>query len=412
MEENNMPDKAEQPVLDNTAAQNAPTPPGLTTEKAESPAHEGAGASASPKPAPSREPIPIFKENTISTMSGPEKPAPAQRGRPKAEKAPQAPAAEDNRPPWEKPLSEPQPPAKKRGRKPAADKQDKPAASTVKKAVAPKDAPAPTEEVPSVPREAPRPVEAEQVVFIPLSELHPFKDHPFGVRDDKEMRALAESVKEKGVNQPALVRPRPEGGYELIAGHRRHKASELAGFTDMRCIVRNMTDEEATAIIGVAGTLLGTILGWILNCVYESRKSKFRLCVVLQASKDMDDTPRELKTKYSNSGYCLHCYNIGQSPFFIDNMTLFHKGTTIIDGIQASGNEAILPYNFCEYELTVQEYDNLLYHCQNLKIKKCDVVAYDISGKKCKAKLDLFHPAMQSSFLVDQGIVKAKTSPK
>lgn len=59
------------------------------------------------------------------------------------------------------------------------------------------------------------------------------------------MQALAESVKEKVVNQPALVRPRPEGGYELIARHRRHKASELAGFTDMRCIIRNMSDEEA-----------------------------------------------------------------------------------------------------------------------------------------------------------------------
>lgn len=246
MAENNMPDKTEQPVLDNTAAQNAPTPPGLTTEKAATLAHEGKAASAPEKPAPGREPIPIFKENPISTVSGPEKPAPARKGRPKSEKAPEAPAAGDNRPPWEKPLSEPQPPAKKRGRKPNADKPEKPTASTAKKVAAPKkEAPAPTEEVASVPREAPRPAEAEQVVFIPLSELHPFKDHPFGVRDDKEMRALAESVKEKGVNQPALVRPRPEGGYELIAGHRRHKASELADFTDMRCIVRNMTDEEA-----------------------------------------------------------------------------------------------------------------------------------------------------------------------
>jgi len=59
------------------------------------------------------------------------------------------------------------------------------------------------------------------------------------------MRALVESVREKGVNQPALVRPRPEGGYEIVAGHRRQKASELAGFTDMRCIVREMTDDEA-----------------------------------------------------------------------------------------------------------------------------------------------------------------------
>lgn len=228
MAKNNIPDKAEQSVLDKTAAQNASIPPDLTAEKAATLAHESAEASSPEKSAPDKEP-----------------PAPARRGRPKSEKASEAPAAGDNRPPWEKPLSEPEPTAKKRGRKPNADKQNKPAANTAKKAAAPKEAPTPTEEIPSAPREAPRPAETEQVVFIPLSELHPFKDHPFGVRDDKEMRALAESVKEKGVNQPALVRPRPEGGYELIAGHRRHKASELAGFTDMRCIIREMTDDEA-----------------------------------------------------------------------------------------------------------------------------------------------------------------------
>lgn len=200
---------------------------------------------------PDAEAIKPTEQDQAVTPPAPEEKAPEpekkpRRGRPKSEKAPEAPAAGDNRPPWEKPLSEPGSPAKKRERKPNADKQNKPAASTAKKAVAPKkEAPATVEEIPPAPREAPRPVEAEQVVFIPLSELHPFKDHPFGVRDDKEMRALAESVKEKGVNQPALVRPRPEGGYEIIAGHRRHKASELAGFTDMRCIVREMTDDEA-----------------------------------------------------------------------------------------------------------------------------------------------------------------------
>jgi len=217
-------DKAEQPVLDNNAAQDAPFDIGRDVP---APADIGTDASAPKKSAPDTE-----------------QPAPSLGGRPKAEKRPEAPTVEDNRPPWEKP-SELEPTSQKRGRKPAANKQEKPAASTAKKAAASKEPPAPAEEMPPVPREAPRPAEAEQVVFIPLSELHPFKNHPFGVRDDKEMRALAESVKEKGVNQPALVRPRPEGGYELIAGHRRHKASELAGFTDMRCIVRNMTDEEA-----------------------------------------------------------------------------------------------------------------------------------------------------------------------
>lgn len=78
-----------------------------------------------------------------------------------------------------------------------------------------------------------------------LSDLHPFKDHPFGVRDDAEMKSLVESVRNSGVNQPALVRPREGGGYEIIAGHRRQMASQLAGYRNMPCIVRNMTDDEA-----------------------------------------------------------------------------------------------------------------------------------------------------------------------
>ena len=85
----------------------------------------------------------------------------------------------------------------------------------------------------------------EKIVYINLDELFPFKDHPFGVRDDAEMQALVESVKTGRVNQPALVRPREDGGYEIIAGHRRHKASELAGYFNMPCIVRQMTDDEA-----------------------------------------------------------------------------------------------------------------------------------------------------------------------
>lgn len=97
---------------------------------------------------------------------------------------------------------------------------------------------------PSAPRDATR-AKKEEIVYLNLSDLHPFKNHPFGVRDDAEMQGLVESVKATGVNQPALVRPREDGGYEIIAGHRRQRASELAGFANMPCIVRNMTDDEA-----------------------------------------------------------------------------------------------------------------------------------------------------------------------
>ena len=86
----------------------------------------------------------------------------------------------------------------------------------------------------------------EVVIHIPLAELHPFPDHPFQVRDDDSMRETAESVKAYGVLVPALARPREEGGYELIAGHRRKHACELAGLTSMPVIVRNIDRDTAT----------------------------------------------------------------------------------------------------------------------------------------------------------------------
>ena len=132
--------------------------------------------------------------------------------------------------------------APKKERKPRAEKQT-PAAE--KKPPAKEEVPVPEPELPQEPKEAPRKGEAEQIVFINLSELHAFKNHPFGVRDDEEMRAMVESVKDKGVTQPAIVRPCEGGGYEIVSGHRRQKASELAGYFEMPCIVRNLTDEEA-----------------------------------------------------------------------------------------------------------------------------------------------------------------------
>lgn len=107
------------------------------------------------------------------------------------------------------------------------------------------ETPPPVPEQSPEPREAPRPGEQEQIVYLNLSELYAFKDHPFQVRNDEEMAAMVESVKDKGVTQPAIVRPREDGGYEIVSGHRRQKASELAGFADMPCIIRNMTDEQA-----------------------------------------------------------------------------------------------------------------------------------------------------------------------
>jgi len=85
----------------------------------------------------------------------------------------------------------------------------------------------------------------KDVQEIALSELHPFRNHPFQVRDDEEMEKLTASIKENGVLVPALARPRAEGGYELISGHRRHHACELAGLATMPVIVKDVDDDQA-----------------------------------------------------------------------------------------------------------------------------------------------------------------------
>lgn len=90
---------------------------------------------------------------------------------------------------------------------------------------------------------------AEQIISVPLTDLYTFKDHPFRVADDEKMEETAESIRQYGVLVPGIARPREGGGYEIIAGHRRRRGSELAGKTEMPVIVRNYTDDEATIIM-------------------------------------------------------------------------------------------------------------------------------------------------------------------
>ena len=100
----------------------------------------------------------------------------------------------------------------------------------------------------------------ERVQEIPLSELHPFEGHPFKVVDDEAMMKTAESVRDFGVMTPAIVRPDPNGGYEIISGHRRHRASELAGKETMPVIVRNLDDDAAIILMVDANLQRETIL--------------------------------------------------------------------------------------------------------------------------------------------------------
>ena len=169
----------------------------------------------------------IMKEKKAEERAaapGGEKPDPAKAEKP--EKQPEAPKKAEEKP------KEPEQP-KRRGRPPKADKDKaatpKPEApaqkpeNAVKKEPEKKTAPtvqtAPAPKEPEKPKDAPRRGK-EQIVYIKLNELYAFKNHPFEVRDDEEMRAMVSSVKDKGVTQPAIVRPREDGGYEIVSGHR------------------------------------------------------------------------------------------------------------------------------------------------------------------------------------------------
>ena len=89
----------------------------------------------------------------------------------------------------------------------------------------------------------------EQVQQIPLSEIRPFKNHPFKVTDDELMQQTIDSIMQVGVLNPAIIRPAPEGGYEMIAGHRRLHAADLAGLKTIPAIVRNLDDDEAVILM-------------------------------------------------------------------------------------------------------------------------------------------------------------------
>ena len=271
--------EASAPAVESAVVSEQPAPePALTDAETVMLEHEGQAAlfemgEAVPDPADAVTPAEVEepaapevpkaeKEQEQPPDPGKDAPAPAHSG-----KVVDFAAARDEAAKEEKKAVKQKPPTEKdkaakpgKGRPPKADKaapdkakppkprdkksQSKPAPE--KPAVDKGGAPAGTEVTPepSAPRDATR-AEKEEIVYLNLSDLHPFKNHPFGVRDDAEMQGLVESVKAAGVNQPALVRPREDGGYEIIAGHRRQRASELAGFANMPCIVRNMTDDEA-----------------------------------------------------------------------------------------------------------------------------------------------------------------------
>ena len=250
--------------------QEQPAPEAVSPDKAEAPAQEAPAqdkAADAPKEQKAAS-VSVFNFSEIMAekkateraaaqqeAKAPEKaasPVPSKEAGPKQEEQSQYPKRRGRPPKADKEKTaspgQKEAPSKKgkAAQKPAPGQKPEKASKAPKPAKATPEVKAPVQaETPAAPAEAPRPGKEEQIVYIKLSELHAFKNHPFQVRNDEEMKAMVSSVRDKGVTQPAIVRPREDGGYEIVSGHRRQKASELAGFVDMPCIVRDLTDEQA-----------------------------------------------------------------------------------------------------------------------------------------------------------------------
>ena len=147
----------------------------------------------------------------------------------------------------------------------------------------------------------------ERVKNIPLDELHPFKNHPFKILNNEEMERMIESIRKVGTITPALARPLPDGGYELISGHRRLAACQVLGIETMPVIVREMSDDEAVIAMVDANLQRETILPSEKAFAYKmkldaikhqgvtSRQVGEKLLSVTQLSKDSDDSERQIQ---------------------------------------------------------------------------------------------------------------------
>lgn len=138
----------------------------------------------------------------------------------------------------------------------------------------------------------------EKIVMLNPADISDFPNHPFKVKQDEAMAEMADSVKQYGVLVPALVRPKADGGYEMVAGHRRKCAATLAGITEMPCIVRNLTDDEATIIMVDSNLQRETILPSEKAFAY---KMKLEAIKRQGQRSDLTSTPLEPKLKGSRS---------------------------------------------------------------------------------------------------------------
>ena len=227
----------------------------------------------------------------------------------------------------------------------------------------------------------------EKIQEIPLSELHPFRDHPFKVKDDDAMMETAESVRQYGVLVPAIARPDPEGGYELVAGHRRHRASQLAGKETMPVIVRDLDDDAATIIMVDSNLQRESLLPSERAFAYKmkleaikhqgitSRQVGEKLLSVTQVSKESDDSERQVQR------YIRLTYLIPELLEMVDDGKIAFNPAVEISYLEQSEQRVLL--NAMELN------DCTPSHAQSIRLKKLsqegvlqDQTIYDILAEQ------------------------------
>ena len=208
----------------------------------------------------------------------------------------------------------------------------------------------------------------ERVKNIPLDELHPFKNHPFKILNNEEMERMIESIRKVGTITPALARPLPDGGYELISGHRRLAACQVLGIETMPVIVREMSDDEAVIAMVDANLQRETILPSEKAFAYKmkleaikhqgvtSRQVGEKLLSVTQVSKDSDDSERQIQ-RYIRLTY------------------LIPELLSMVDDNKIAFNPAVeISYLDCEEQLTLLDAINMNdctpSHAQSIRLKK------------------------------------------
>lgn len=227
----------------------------------------------------------------------------------------------------------------------------------------------------------------ERVKEIPLTELHPFKDHPFKIQNDDEMKRLMESIQKFGTLTPALARPLPEGGYELISGHRRLAACQVLGIETMPVIVREMSDDEAVIAMVDANLQREHILPSEKAFAYKmkleaikhqgitSRQVGEKLLSVTQVSKESDDSERQVQR------YIRLTYLIPELLEMVDDGKIAFNPAVEISYLEQSEQRVLL---------NAMELNNCTpSHAQSIRLKKLsqegvlqDQTIYDILAEQ------------------------------